>query len=38
MLPKSVKELLEADNGDFLVFVKGPDAIVVKPGRVKIQD
>jgi bifunctional DNA-binding transcriptional regulator/antitoxin component of YhaV-PrlF toxin-antitoxin module len=38
MLPKSVRELLEADNGDFLVFVKDHDAIVVKRGRVKIQD
>jgi AbrB family looped-hinge helix DNA binding protein len=37
-LPKLVRELLEADHGDFLVFVKIDDTIVVKRGRVKIVD
>jgi AbrB family looped-hinge helix DNA binding protein len=37
-LPKSVREFLEADSGDFLVFVKEHDTIVVKRGRVKIED
>jgi len=37
-VPKSVRELLDAENGDFLVFVKDHDTIVVKRGRVKIED
>jgi AbrB family looped-hinge helix DNA binding protein len=37
-LPKSVREFLGADKGDFLLFVKDHDAIVVKRGRVKIED
>jgi AbrB family looped-hinge helix DNA binding protein len=37
-LPKKVREFLEADNGDFLVFVKDGDTIAVKRGRVRIED
>jgi AbrB family looped-hinge helix DNA binding protein len=37
-LPKSVREFLRADNGDFLVFIKDHDRIVVKRGRVMIED
>jgi AbrB family looped-hinge helix DNA binding protein len=37
-LPKSVREFLGADNGDFLVFVKDHDTIVVKRGKVTIED
>ena len=37
-LPKSVREFLKADNGDFLVFIKDYDTIVVKRGRVNIED
>jgi AbrB family looped-hinge helix DNA binding protein len=37
-LPKSVRELLRADNGDFIVFFKDHDRIVVKRGTVKIED
>jgi AbrB family looped-hinge helix DNA binding protein len=37
-LPKSVRELLGADNGDFLVFIKVHDTIVVKRGRVEVKD
>jgi len=37
-LPKSVREFLNAENGDFLVFVKDRDAIMVKRGTVKIED
>jgi AbrB family looped-hinge helix DNA binding protein len=37
-LPKSVREFLGADNGDFLVFIKDRDAIVVKRGRVEIKE
>ena len=37
-LPKSVREFLKTENGDFLVFVKDRDAITVKRGRVKIED
>jgi AbrB family looped-hinge helix DNA binding protein len=37
-LPKSVREFLKADNGDFLVFFKDHDKIVVKRGTVKIED
>jgi AbrB family looped-hinge helix DNA binding protein len=37
-LPKSVREVLDADKGDFLVFVKDRDAVIVKRGRVKIED
>jgi len=36
-LPKPVREYLKAENGDFLVFVKDRDAIMVKRGRVKIE-
>jgi AbrB family looped-hinge helix DNA binding protein len=37
-LPKSVREFLRANNGDLLVFIKESDKIVVKRGRVKIED
>jgi AbrB family looped-hinge helix DNA binding protein len=37
-LPKSVREFLKADNGDFIVFFKDHDRIVVKRGTVKIED
>ena len=37
-MPKSVRELLKATNGDFVVFIKESDKIVVKRGRVKIED
>jgi len=36
-LPKSVREFLGADNGDFLVFLKDRDTLLVKRGRVKIE-
>jgi bifunctional DNA-binding transcriptional regulator/antitoxin component of YhaV-PrlF toxin-antitoxin module len=37
-LPKSVREFLRADNGDFIVFFKDHDRILVKRGTVKIED
>jgi AbrB family looped-hinge helix DNA binding protein len=37
-LPKPVRELLKADNGDLIVFIKDHDKILVKRGTVKIED
>jgi AbrB family looped-hinge helix DNA binding protein len=37
-LPKPVREFLDVDSGDFLVFVKDQDTITVKRGRVKIEE
>jgi AbrB family looped-hinge helix DNA binding protein len=36
-LPKSVREFLRAENGDFVVFLKDHDKIVVKRGTVKVE-
>jgi len=35
-IPKSVREILELDTGDLLVFARDHDQIVVKRGKVKI--
>jgi len=37
-LPKHVRELLKAENGDLIVFVKEHDKIVVKRGTVQIEE
>lgn len=37
-LPKSVREILGANNGDLLIFVKENGTIVVKRGIVKIDE
>lgn len=37
-LPKHVRELLRAENGDLIVFLKDHDAILVKRGTVKIEE
>jgi len=37
-LPKHVRELLGAENGDLIVFIKDDDEIVVKRGTVKIEE
>jgi AbrB family looped-hinge helix DNA binding protein len=37
-VPKSVRELLKLRNGDLVVFVMSNGKIVVKRGRVKIED
>jgi len=37
-LPKPVRELLKADNGDLIVFIKDHDKILVKRGTVKIEE
>ncbi len=37
-LPKSVREFLRAENGDLIVFIKDHGRIVVKRGRVKVED
>jgi len=37
-LPKAVREFLNADNGDLIVFVKDHDKILVKRGIVKVED
>lgn len=37
-LPKRVRELLRAENGDFILFIKAHDEIVVKRGTVRIED
>ena len=37
-LPKRVREFLRAESGDLIVFVKEHDEIVVKRGRVQIED
>jgi len=37
-LPKHVRELLNAQNGDLVVFIQDEDKIVVKRGTVKIEE
>ena len=37
-LPKDVRNLLGADNGDLIVFLKDHDKIVVKRGTVRIEE
>ncbi len=37
-LPKLVREFLGANNGDIIVFIKDRDRILVKRGRVKIDE
>jgi AbrB family looped-hinge helix DNA binding protein len=37
-LPKRVREFLRAESGDLIVFVKEHDEIVVKRGKVQIED
>jgi len=37
-LPKQVRELLKAENGDLVVFLKDHDRIMVKRGTVKIEE
>jgi AbrB family looped-hinge helix DNA binding protein len=36
-VPKSVREILNLDTGDLLMFVNDHDQIVVKRGKVKIE-
>jgi AbrB family looped-hinge helix DNA binding protein len=37
-LPKQVRELLRAENGDFIVFIKERDMILIKRGTVKVEE
>jgi hypothetical protein len=37
-LPKTVRIFLRATKGDLLVFIKESNRIVVKRGRLKIED
>jgi len=37
-LPKRLREFLKIENGDLLVFLKDDDRILVKRGKVKIED
>jgi len=37
-LPKQVREFLNAENGDLVVFLKDHDRILVKRGTVKIEE
>lgn len=37
-LPKNVRELLGADNGDFIVFLKDEGRVLVKRGTVTLQE
>ena len=37
-LPKNVRELLRADNGDLIVFLKDQDTVLVKRGTVKVEE
>lgn len=37
-VPKLVREILNISNGDLVVFVMSNDQIVVKRGKVKIED
>ena len=37
-VPKAVRELLKLNNGDLVVFVVSNNEIVVKRGKVKIED
>jgi AbrB family looped-hinge helix DNA binding protein len=36
-IPKAVREILELENGDLLVFVREQNAILVKRGKVSIE-
>jgi len=36
-LPKRVREFLEAENGDLIVFLRDHDKILVKRGRVTVE-
>ena len=36
-IPKMVRELLQLENGDLLVFVKDQNAILIKRGKVSIE-
>lgn len=37
-IPKLVREILNLSNGDLVVFVKANEEIVVKRGKVKIEE
>ena len=37
-IPKLVREILKIDDGDLVVFVMSNDEIVVKRGKVQIED
>jgi len=37
-LPKRVREFLNAENGDLVVFLKDHDVILVKRGTVEVED
>lgn len=37
-IPKPVRSLLKIDNGDLVVFVMSNEEVVVKRGKVKIED
>ena len=37
-LPKHVRELLRAENGDLILFIKDRDSIVVKRGTITIEE
>ncbi len=37
-IPKSVRRILRLDTGDLLVFVKRNREILVKRGRVKVEE
>ena len=37
-LPKVVREFLNANNGDLIVFLKDHDRILVKRGTVRIEE
>jgi len=37
-LPKHAREFLRAEKGDLIVFIKDHDKLLVKRGRVSIED
>lgn len=37
-IPKPVRELLKLSNGDLVVFIKANEEVVVKRGKVKIEE
>jgi AbrB family looped-hinge helix DNA binding protein len=37
-VPKDVRRLLRLDAGDLLVFMKSHDEVVVKRGKVRIEE
>ena len=37
-LPKRVREFLNAENGDLVVFLKDHDVILVKRGTVEVEE